>query len=108
MRVYGFMMNGNHGFVEIENTLKAEQEFVGGRIEVISITDEIDLVCNDEGKILELMPSLAIMDNNEIVDVICGNCFLCRFDDEGNFNDIKDDDIEKIKEKVSLITVLQE
>lgn len=54
------------------------------------------------------MPSLAIMDNSEIVDVICGNCFLCRFDDEGNLNDIKDDDIEKIKEKVSLITALQE
>ena len=36
---------------EIENTLEAKQKFVGGYIEVVNLTDEIDLVLNDEGKL---------------------------------------------------------
>lgn len=36
---------------EIENSLEAKQKFVDGHIQVVGLTDEIDLVLNDEGKL---------------------------------------------------------
>ena len=53
MRVYGFKKD-EQGFMDIENTLQAEQEFVGGLIECTVLTEEIDLVCNDEGWLIGL------------------------------------------------------
>lgn len=51
MKVYGFS-NETEGLTDIYNTLKAMQKFVGGRIEKVSFTEEIDLICNEEGKCL--------------------------------------------------------
>ena len=48
MKVYGFTKD-NQGVMEIENTLEAEQKFVGGLIECTALTEDIDLVCNEEG-----------------------------------------------------------
>ena len=48
MKVYGFTKD-NQGVMEIENTLEAEQRFVGGLIECTALTEDIDLVCNEEG-----------------------------------------------------------
>ena len=41
---------------EVDNSLEAEQAYVNydepnGLITVVSITDEIDVICNDEGKL---------------------------------------------------------
>lgn len=36
---------------EIENTLEAEQEAVGGYIEVLPLDNEKLLICNEEGKL---------------------------------------------------------
>ena len=41
--------------IELDNTLEAMQNFVGGLIECITLRDtgsEVTLVCNDEGKLL--------------------------------------------------------
>ena len=46
--------------IELDNTLEAMQNFVGGLIECIPLTDtdsEVTLVCNDEGKLLNLTPN---------------------------------------------------
>ena len=43
--------------IELYNTLEAMQNFVGGLIECITLSDtgsEVTLVCNDEGKLLGL------------------------------------------------------
>lgn len=43
--------------VELDNTLEAMRKFVGGNIECLPLYDlnsEFTLVCNDEGKLLEL------------------------------------------------------
>lgn len=97
MLVYGFIGDKN-GFIEMENTLQAKQKLVGGRIEVISITDEIDLIVNEEyllnGSGLRL---LLVDDDNEVWNIVNGDCFVCRNDGEGNFTDIKREDIDIIK-----------
>lgn len=99
MKVYGFA-NTTEGIIEIENSLEAEQKFVGGYIEVIRIGNGIDLVCNEEGKINRLQPTVAWIAEGKIIDIICGECFLCRHNDEGDFVSIKDEDIEYIQSKL--------
>lgn len=99
MKVYGFMEKEN-GIMEIENSLEAEQEFVGGLIEAVAITPELDLVCNEEGKFNGMNPIAAWIDGEQILDLIHGNFFICRWDDEGRFVSIKDSDVDIIKEKL--------
>jgi hypothetical protein len=57
----------------IEDTLEAKQKLVGGLIEVVPFYDEKDilLICNEEGKILNMKPNLDIG-----YDYIAGDCFF--------------------------------
>ena len=99
MRVYGFT-EMKQGIMEVENSLKAEQAFVGGYIEVYCISDKLDVVCNDEGKINGLELRVAHIEDKRILEVIAGDCFVCRHNDEGEFVSIEDEDLEVIKEKL--------
>lgn len=54
----------------IDNTLEAKQKLVGGLIEVVPYNDLL-LICNDEGKNLNLLPNV-IFD----YDYIAGDCFV--------------------------------
>ena len=38
----------------LENTLEAFQKFVGGHIEVVSVCQDLVIVCNEEGRLLNL------------------------------------------------------
>lgn len=84
MRVYGFTENKT-GVMEIGNGLEAEQEFVGGLIEVYCIFNHLDVVCNEEGKINGLELRVAHIEDDIIMEVIAGDCFVCRHNDEGEF-----------------------
>lgn len=99
MRVYGFT-EMKQGIMEVENSLEAEQAFVGGYIEVYCISDKLDVVCNDEGKINGLELRVAHIEDERIIEVIAGDCFVCRHNDEGEFVSIEDEDFEVIKEKL--------
>lgn len=72
--------------VEIEDDLESMQKLVGGLIEpydpFYSETDpryeNVILVCNEEGKLRQLPPSRAIVDEDgHVMDVIAGPFFLC-------------------------------
>lgn len=74
--------------MEVENDLKAEQEFVGGRIATYPVTDELLLTHNDDGINDGLKPRAVILcegdseaiDLRGIREVIHGDCFVCRYD----------------------------
>lgn len=66
---------------EIDNDLKAMQEFVGGYIEAVPI-DGLILVCNEEGKFMGLPANVRLP-----WDTIVGTFFICGTDGEGNFTD---------------------
>lgn len=87
-------------FHEIENTLEAEQKFVGGLIEAVAITEEIDLICNEEFLLQGLEPRVVIDWGECLPTVICGDCFICRHNEHGEFESIRDEDMEVITEKV--------
>ena len=95
MQIYT-LNNRKFVMTEIEDTLEAMQEFVDGDIETINITDEILLVCNEEGKMRGLTPSAFIVRNQEVQDIIVGNFFLCREDGEDMVS-IQESDIEDFK-----------
>lgn len=111
MKVYGFKENGQgieEGIMEVENTLKALQEFVGGYIEVYPIGDDllVVLVLNEEGKFNGMKPVAAyVEDEDKIVDIFFGNVLVCRSKKE-EFTDIKDSDIEVIKSKIKRIVAM--
>ena len=100
MKIYGYTKE-KQGFMEIENTLQAEQKFVGGLIECTALTEDIDLICNDEGWVIGLEPRVII---RELKTIIAGDCFICRHDRQGNFKSIKESDIDLINSKVKYIT----
>ena len=78
----------------IENTLEAKQEIVDGLIEVVPINEKILIICNEEGKLLDLEPNL-LFD----YDYIAGDCFFVGDDYEnGDFRSLTDEEIEEVKE----------
>ena len=64
---------------EIDDSLKEMQGIVGGYIQAIYPFDEpVALVCNDEGKLMNLPPNRGLRDENgQIYDIIFGTFFLC-------------------------------
>lgn len=78
--------------MNIENTLEAKQELVGGLIEIATVTDEILLVCNEEGKLENLLPNLMFD-----FDYIAGDCFFVGDDyDNGDFKSLTDEQINEV------------
>lgn len=88
---------------EVDNTLEAEQRYVNydephGLITVLSITDEIDVIANDEGKLKNLpINRFLISDDGVVLDMLVGNIMCVRHNSEGEFISIKEDDIPIIE-----------
>lgn len=64
---------------EIEDTLEAKQEIVGGLIEPIHWFDDVIIVANEEAKLINKNPANFIIENESgvIVDIIHGSAFIC-------------------------------
>lgn len=88
------------GYVgQIENTLKAKQSYVGGLIQVVSLTPEIIVICNDEGKIQQLPPNRAWVESSGVVDFFAGN-ILCVRHSGDEFASILPKDIAEIERRL--------
>ena len=64
---------------EIDGSLESMQEIVGGLIQPIYPFDApVALVCNDEGKLMNLPANRGLRDKDgQIYDIVCGTFFLC-------------------------------
>ena len=88
------------GYVgQIENTLKAKQSYVGGLIQAVSLTPEIIVICNDEGKIQQLPPNRAWVESSGVVDFFAGN-ILCVRHSGDEFASILPEDIAEIERRL--------
>ena len=65
--------------LELSHSLGAMQEAVGGLIQILYPFDEpVALVCNEEGKLLNLALNRALRDEEgRIYDIVSGTFFLC-------------------------------
>ena len=85
--------------IDLDNTLEAMQKFVGGLIECITLSDtgsEVTLVCNDEGKLLELPPNRMLWGG---ADYLAGSGFIAGTDSEGNMTSLTAEEIAYYTEK---------
>ena len=81
----------------IENTLRAKQMLVSGLIEVVPVLKDILLVCNEEGKLDNLLPNLIFP-----YDYIAGDCFLVGDDyDNADFKSLTDEEIKKYTKELN-------
>ncbi len=83
---------------EIDASLEAMQQIVGGLIQAIYPFEEsIALICNEEDKLTGLPPNRALRDETgKIYDVVCGAFFLCAAPpDSENFESLTEDQMER-------------
>lgn len=65
---------------EIDGSLYSMQTLVGGTIQALyPFEDEVALICNDEGKCLDLPLNRALYqpESGQLCDIIAGTFFLC-------------------------------
>ena len=88
---------------EIDDSLEAMQEIVGGYIEAIYPFEDLEvaLVCNEEGKIENLPLNRALYSfesRGEIIDIVAGTFFICSApSDSGKFESLTDAQIDWYK-----------
>ena len=80
----------------LENKLEALQEAVSidaeyiGLIEIIDIDERACILCNDEGKLIGLMPNRRLGD-----DIICGVFYVTGQNEEGDLTSLTDEQIDQ-------------
>lgn len=77
---------------EIENTLEAFQEIVGGYIETFTFSQDVTLIINEDGRLLGL----------PVNRDFCGHRFVgpmvfVGYDDEGEFVDLPEEDLRYLE-----------
>ena len=85
---------------EIDGSLEAMQEVVGGLIQALfPFDDSVALIANDEGKLLGLPANRALWDETgNPYDILCGTFFLCGAPtDCDHFTSLTDEQIEKYR-----------
>lgn len=88
---------------EVENSLEAEQRYVNydephGLITVVSINNNIDVICNDEGKLRNFpINRFLVSDAGVVLDMLVGNIMCVRHNSEGEFTSIREEDIPVIE-----------
>ena len=88
---------------KIDGSLKSMQEVVGGLIQTVYLFDDpaVVLVCNDEGKLMNLPANRGLRDGNgQIYDIVAGTFFLCGAPaDSDHFISLTQEQIEKYRER---------
>ena len=90
---------------EIGDSLESMQKIVGGLIEAVYPFDEpVVLICNEEGKLLNLPLNRALRDSRgDVYDVIAGTFFLCAAPpDSDRFADLTDQQVKMYMERFAV------
>ena len=94
---------------DIDGSLESMQQIVGGTIQAIYPFDnpEIALICNDEGKLINLPLNRALYDKDgKLFDIVAGTFFLCSAPaDSENFESLTDENIEIYQERFKDIEI---
>lgn len=89
---------------ELDNTLEAMQQAVGGPIQAVYPFEEpVALICHEEGKLVGLPLNRCLqLDNGEIYDIIAGTFFLCAAPpDSEDFESLAPEQMERYARRFS-------
>ena len=87
---------------EIGDSLESMQKIVGGSIEVVYPFEEpVALICNEEGKLLNLPLNRALRDDEgNVYDIISGTFFVCAVPpDSDHFTGLTDQQVKTYIER---------
>ena len=90
---------------DIGSDLESMQKIVGGLIEAVYPFDEpVALICNEEGKLLNLPLNRALRnDAGEVYDIISGTFFLCAVPPDSDcFADLTDQQVKTHMERFDM------
>ena len=90
---------------DIEVGLESMQKIVGGSIEAVyPFADPVALICNEEGKLLNLPLNRALRDNEgNVYDIISGTFFLCAAPpDSEHFESLTDQQAKTYMERFAM------
>ena len=101
MRVLVVEPEHKPGVRDIDDSLKAMQKIVGGLIQPIYLDDSVALICNDEGKLMNLTANRGLRDKNgQIYDIVFGTFFLCgAHADSDSFASLTSEQIERYQKQ---------
>lgn len=89
----------------IDDTLASMQQIVGGTIQAVYPFEKpVALICNDEGKLLNLPLNRALRDSNgAIYDIVAGSFFLCAAPvDSDRFESLTDEQAQTYIERFAM------
>lgn len=89
----------------IDSGLASMQQIVGGTIQAVYPFEEpVALICNDEGKLLNLPLNRALRDSNgAIYDIVAGTFFLCAAPaDSDHFESLTDKQAQAYMERFAV------
>ena len=89
----------------IDPGLESMQKIVGGSIEAVyPFADSVALICNEEGKLLNLPLNRALRDDDgEVYDIISGTFFLCAAPpDSEHFESLTDQQVKTYMERFAV------
>ena len=89
----------------IDDTLTSMQQIVGGTIQAVYPFEEpVALICNDEGKLLNLPLNRALRDSSgAIYDIVAGTFFLCAAPaDSDHFDGLTDEQVQTCLERFAM------
>ena len=90
---------------DIGSDLESMQKIVGGPIEAVYPFDgPVALICNEEGKLLNLPLNRALRDDEgKVYDIISGTFFLCAAPpDSDHFTSLTDQQVKTYMERFSM------
>ena len=90
---------------DIDAGLESMQKIVGGSIEAVYPFDEpVALICNEEGKLLNLALNRALRDDEgNVYDIISGTFFLCAAPpDSDHFAGLTDQQVKTYMERFDM------
>lgn len=71
---------------EIDGTVEAMREIVGGELQAIYPSDDVALVFNEGAKVLQLPPNHGVLyADGTFCDIICGTFFVCGAPEDSNY-----------------------
>lgn len=91
---------------EVEHTLEALQDLVGGLLDVVALPDGVDLWCNDEALLVESPRLNRVLWRVNLFGggstPVFGDFFLARHDDEGNTVSLLPKDVKRYSQLFKL------
>lgn len=86
---------------EIDDSLSVMQEIVGGYIQAVHLDDSVVLVCNEEGKFMDLPANRGLRNKSgQMYDIVFGTFFLCGAPpDSEHFTSLTPEQIQQYQER---------